>query len=380
MFREKRPRRWHGPLLSLLLFVFLDFTVGTLLFRFAPYKIDNRTYRQQSQIYGHDLKPNTVAWAGWGKTHYRIHTNSLGFKDYAVRDVPLACDARRVVLLGDSFTEGVGIAYEDTFAGILHAHLAPRCIEVLNAGVASYSPSIYYRKLKYLIEEVKLQVDEVIVFMDISDIHNEALLYAFSEDGRVVYQPPSPERPMRGPTPMTVMEKAKILLRKHFFSVRVADRLKDRFFADQVQQPVKNGADPLGPWREVLKKDYGNWTHDAHAFAAYGEKGLARAAHSMELLRDLVRKHAVRLTVVVYPWPNQIAAGDRDSRQVQFWRAWTAANGADFIDLFGDFFAGGDPAASIRNYYIEGDIHFNAAGHQMVAEAMLQRYQWKAGH
>jgi len=376
----KRPRRWHGPLLSLILFVVLDFTVGTLLFRFVPYKIDDRAYRQWSEIYSHDLKPNTAAWAGWGTNHYRIYTNSLGFKDAAVRDVPLTSDARRVVLLGDSFTEGVGYAYEDTFAGILHARLAPRGIDVLNAGVVSYSPVIYYRKLKYLIEEVKLHVDEVIVFMDISDIQDEAWIYALSEDGRVVHQPPQPGSPFRGPTPMTGMDKLKNLLREHFLSVAVADRLKDRFFAVEVQQSVKNGADPLGPWQKVLKNERGNWTYDARVFKAYGERGLERAAHSMELLRDLVRKHAVRLTVVVYPWPNQIAAGDRDSRQVQYWRTWTAANGADFIDLFGEFFDGGDPAVAIRNYYIEGDYHFNAAGHQRVAAAMLQRHQWEAGH
>jgi len=136
MLREKRPRWWSMVLLSLLLFVFLDFTVGTLVFRFAPYKPDNRLYRQLSPICHHELKPNAAAWASWGPYRYRIYTNSLGFKDAAVREVPLASDAWRVVLMGDSFTEGLGYAYEDTFAGILHARLAPRGIDVLNAGVS----------------------------------------------------------------------------------------------------------------------------------------------------------------------------------------------------------------------------------------------------
>ncbi len=376
-------------LLSLLLFVFLDLTVGSLVFRFAPYKPDNRLYRQLSPIYHHDLKPNTAAWAMWGTNRYRIYTNSLGFKDTAVRDVPLSSDAWRVVLLGDSFTEGLGYAYEDTFAGILHARLAPRGIDVLNAAVSSYSPVIYYRKLKYLIEEVKLHVDEVIVFLDISDIQDEALYYTLNEDGRVVDrrvvdQPLKPGKSvnatMLGWAPLTGMEKLKLLLRSHFLSVAVADRLKDRFFALKAQQPVKNGADALGPWQKVLEKERANWTHDADVFAAYGERGLERAARSMDLLRDLLRKHDVRLTVVVYPWPNQIAAGDQDSKQVQYWRTWASAHGSGFVDLFGEFINrnGSDPAVTIRKYYIEGDCHFNAAGHQRVAAAMLQRLQWSA--
>lgn len=367
--------------MSLILFVCLDFAAGTLLFRFAPYMIDNGLYRQSSLIYHHDLKPNTAAWAIWGPLRHRIYTNSLGFKDAAVRDVPLSSDARRVVLLGDSFTEGVGYAYEDTFAGILNARLAPRGIDVLNAGVTSYSPVIYYRKLKYLIEEVKLHVDEVIVFIDIADIQDEAWIYTLSEDGRVINQPPDPAKPVPGwTTPVTGMDKVKLLLRKHFLSVAVADRLRNRFFAVEAQEPVASGTDPLGPWEKVLKDDRGNWTHDARVFATFGEIGLERATHSMELLRDLVRKQGIPFTVVVYPHPNQIAAGDRDSRQVRHWRAWAAANEAGFIDLFGEFIDGSDPAVTIPTCYIKGDPHFSAAGHQRVAAAMLQRHRWEAGH
>ena len=374
--------------MSLLLFVFLDFAVGTLLFRLAPYKPDNRLYRQLSPICHHELKPNTAAWAAWGPYRYRVYTNSLGFKDAAVREVPLTSDARRVVLMGDSFTEGLGYAYENTFAGILHARLAPRGFDVLNAGVSSYSPVIYYRRMKYLLEEVNLQVDEVMVFLDISDIQDEALYYTLSEDGRVVDprvadQPLKPGKPVDttvlGWAPLTGTEKLKLWLREHFLSVAVADQLKDRFFPLEAEQPAGNGSDALGPWRKMLKNERGNWTHDAGVFAAYGERGLERAARSMELLRDLLRQHGVRLTVVVYPWPNQIVAGDRDSKQVRYWRTWTAANGSGFVDLFDEFIDGSDPAVTIRKYYIEGDCHFNAAGHQRVAAAMLQRFQWIAG-
>jgi hypothetical protein len=376
MVFENRPRRWRGPLLSLLLFVFLDFTAGTVLFRFVPYKSDNRHYRLPSPTYHHDLKPNAATWASWGPNSHRLYTNSLGFKDAVVRDIPLKSDAWRVVLLGDSFTEGLGYIYEDTYAGILHARLAPRGIEILNAGVVSYSPVIYYRKMKYLLEEVKLQVDEVIVFMDISDIHDEAVVYVLNADGSVVDHPPGPGVPIRTWTPMTRLDKVSATIREHFLSVAVFDRLRQRF-AGKSEQSGENA--PMGSWQKLLKNDRANWTHDARVFKAYGERGLEQAAQSMDRLQDLLRKYGARLTVVVYPWPNQIMARDLDSIQVRYWRAWAAAQGSGFVDLFGEFIDGNDPMVAIRKYYIGGDGHFNAAGHQHVAAAMLQKYHWTAG-
>jgi hypothetical protein len=51
----------------------------------------------------------------------------------------------------------------------------------LNAGVASYSPSIYYKKIKYLLES-GLQFDEVVLFSDTSDVTDEATSYFCIDD------------------------------------------------------------------------------------------------------------------------------------------------------------------------------------------------------
>jgi hypothetical protein len=36
----------------------------------------------------------------------------FGFKDSGVRDVPLTTDKHRILFMGDSFTEGIGVPYE----------------------------------------------------------------------------------------------------------------------------------------------------------------------------------------------------------------------------------------------------------------------------
>ena len=137
--------------------------------------------RIASPIYGHTLAPNYEGYEMWGTTS-RLVTNSLGFKDAVVRNVPLRSDRKRVLFLGDSLTEGAGAPYEDTFVGRFAAAFPQ--LDVLNAAVSSYAPSIYYAKAKYFME-MGLQVDEIIIYIDISDIQDEAIFYRFDKDDHV---------------------------------------------------------------------------------------------------------------------------------------------------------------------------------------------------
>ena len=92
--------------------------------------------------------------------------------------MPLKSASRRILLIGDSFTEGIGQPFENTFAGLLAQEGAKRAnkVEFLNAGVASYSPTIYYAKIKYLLDK-GLQFDEVVLLSDSSDVEDEASSY-----------------------------------------------------------------------------------------------------------------------------------------------------------------------------------------------------------
>ena len=82
--------------------------------------------------------------------------------------------------MGDSFVEGLGLDYDETFVGLVDSMLreGERAIETLNAGVVSYSPKLYYLKLKGLVDS-GLKIDQAIVFVDISDIQDEIVYEQF---------------------------------------------------------------------------------------------------------------------------------------------------------------------------------------------------------
>lgn len=329
--------------------------VGKVLVDTWELRAPERTYRIPSELYHHDLAKEADVRATWGGIRYPYLTNSLGFRDAAARRVPLRSGAPRLLLIGDSFTEGVGVAFPKTFAGIVAERLAGKGVEVLNAAVTSYSPAIYYRKTKYLIEELGLELDALVVCLDVSDIEDEARRYRLDSRENVVgierEQPPS------------TLGRLKGLIKHNSLLVNLGSRLKAAL-AYRLQQDDRKA---LG-----VDAQEAAWALDEEAFAAVGRDGLGRARENMDRLLDLVRRHRVEMALVVYPWPDQILRRDLDSPQVTFWRSWAEENGVPFLDLFPVFISRGDPRLTIRKYFIPFDFHWNERGHRLVAEALLE--------
>lgn len=117
------------------------------------------------------------------------------------------------------------------------------------------------------------------------------------------------------------------------------------------------------------------WTVQPSYFEGFGRRGLERAAANMERLHDLLAAGSVSLTVVVYPWPDQVLYGDRNSIQVSFWKRWCSRHGVQFIDLFPPFFGDDPPEERISRFFISNDTHLNERRHRLVAQHFLDRYR-----
>lgn len=127
-------------------------------------RIPNKEFRSE-------LLPMRSVECVWSGIHI-LTTNSLAMKDRQQRIVPLNPDHTRILFIGDSFVEGVGFEYDRTFVGIVDKKLSEKNVEVLNAGVAGHSPSIYYRRIISLWER-GVRFKHLIVGIDISDIRDE---------------------------------------------------------------------------------------------------------------------------------------------------------------------------------------------------------------
>ena len=81
-----------------------------------------------------------------GESRWLICTDDVGHRTAAQPSPAVSPDAARVLLIGDSFTFGQGVNYEDSFAGILDRS-QPRW-QFINAGVGAYGPVEYRQALE----------------------------------------------------------------------------------------------------------------------------------------------------------------------------------------------------------------------------------------
>ena len=143
----------HFSIISNLINYFVD--IKTKIY-------DKRSHKIKSYYYHHDLRPNSHWVENWGWQTSKIYTNNLGFKDKEIRNVKFK--ENNIFFIGDSFTEGLGVEYENSFVGIIENKITSEFdnFTVLNAGLSSYSPIIYLSKFNYLIKK-KIPITKVFV-------------------------------------------------------------------------------------------------------------------------------------------------------------------------------------------------------------------------
>lgn len=351
--QEAHVIRFRDALIGCGVYVLLDVSVAQVFKHtdaWGPMR-NERLYRDSSAIYHHGLAKNVNLTARSGGLSYPIVTNSLGFRDSRIRTISVRSTTPRVLFIGDSFTEGIGVSYSDTYVGVLDRSFRAKGIELLNAAVISYAPTIYYRKIKYLLEDVGLWFDYLVVAIDLSDITDEAQTYRLDGAGNVVYRSGYIEN------------NRKSVLKDNSLFFHVADVVKD-LLRDRV---FTKGGD-LG-----LSNDRSDWTIDRSAYEEYGREGLRLAGGRMEQVLALTRSRGMGMAIIVYPWPTQIFYGDRASVHVRFWQSWAHSHDVPLFNLFPSFFSSADSIRTIQENYIPYDVHWSERGHRLVAETLMMQ-------
>ena len=221
-------------------------------------KSKEQFYRTKHDHYHHGFIPNVdLIEKNKGFEDHRIVTNSIGFKDSETREIVLKKDSHRILFIGDSFTEGVLLDYGDTFVGIIDNNLKKFDIEVLNAGVGGYSPSIYYDKIFYLINNLKLEFDELFVFIDLSDAADE--LYKKVNENKITYE-----------KKLTLFEKTTRYIKSNL----VLTYTLLNFIHDNTKNRYLNNPENFIKYMSEVNTFVPGWTFDKDIYKEYGDFGL----------------------------------------------------------------------------------------------------------
>jgi hypothetical protein len=334
-------QRQLSPWLIALFSTVLTLAAGEWLARTLI--LDERAYRICDPETHHALVPNTRSQHRWEDSAVvPFFTNSLGLRDSAARRIDGPAGRPRVLFLGDSFTEGVGMSYEQSFVGLLSVRLP--AVEFFNGGVMSYAPTVEYRELRRV--GPVLQPALVVVLVDPSDIQDE--IY-YEQEG-----------------------------------VKGADGEIERFQCSRWKEGVKRFAlgriagdalRRLGPPPAPVPANLADanrlaWAASERELEDWGRHGLARLSRSLDRIVDYGAAHGSIVAFVLYPWPTLIGPG-AETTQVAEYRAQiaglAAARGVPVLDLFPVF-----RAEDLDRLFIPRDVHWNVRGHELIAKQLAQ--------
>jgi lysophospholipase L1-like esterase len=102
---------------------------------------------------------------------------------------------------------------------------------------------------------------------------------------------------------------------------------------------------------------------------------------TMNQLYELLKKNNIKLSIVVYPWPQTILYDKRENLMKTTWENFCKNKCANFINTFPLFMNDDDDEKSkknliIKKYYQLGDIHFNTAGHKLIADYFIKNFKF----
>jgi len=358
-------KAFKSPLvIALICLIIIDVFFGRFLLQKVqvPGAFKSHGLRVANDIYHHGLKPNFRGYDEWGFHPYEYCTNNHGFRA-SCKDIKVFQKVYDYALLGDSMVEGLGVEYEKTIAGLLDTNLK---LHVANLAVSSYSASIYLAKYRYLVEN-GFSFRNVIVFVDISDIQDEAIAYD-TVDGRVVSKRKEPKLKTIERSVRHTVEKQIPLIWHGINSLKKI--LRSGGGRTQVQNSIEADRD----------SDRAGWTYLINErnkdYEELVDLGLTLNQRALIELSELVRKQNAKIFFVIYPWPHQILFDTESPNRQEVW-AKSLAKQSDsmLINLYPIFEREKKQKGSralVEQYFIAGDTHFNELGHQKIFSLLAE--------
>ena len=318
---------------SAIAFLTFDYFYSSILLNSAASKDKQGYCFARDPVRHFAFQPYCSCIRPWLRDSYEFVTNSLGFRDETMREVARTDVRPRILILGDSGPEGM-IAWRDSFIGRLATRFPE--YDFLNGGTEGYSPSTYLTTARMVLNK-GIAVDEVIVFIDISDVQDEAAYY-HDIDASGAVGGPAQKR-----SKSSWYSDLRLRISKEFL---ITNDILD--FFERILVRVGVYQLELGHGGNEFDLERSAWTYrkvsDTEPYeTGYGpvgvEGGIAKEKLKMDLLWQELKQRNVPISVVVSPWPAQLVHDTVESRQVRIWREWCEGKCKRFITLFPAFFA-----------------------------------------
>ena len=339
--------------------LFVSVPVAPQMFEVDPYT-DYRNKRNLSE---------RAVWRG--AYDYRWTTNSQGFRGTSEYRVPKPAGVTRVLVLGDSFTFGLGVADDETWPALVERRLRSMCasttLEVVNAGVTAFGTSQQLVLLER--DGLALDPDVVVYAFFVNDPEDNLDRGVHILSGDTLSDRPAAARPKvyaakrlteYVPGYRWLLRRSHLVnwIRQLYFRTRPGDLNVGAAPAQTAATPARDAARDERKWR------------------------MMRAL--LTRMQDLTRGHGAELLVVLIPHLESLsfyASGSQgrgallDPKFVDNYDSMRAQCDSlslrcvDVVDWFTTTSGSTDPAS----LFLPVDGHFARPGHDVTASAVTPR-------
>jgi lysophospholipase L1-like esterase len=292
----------------------------------GAYKSHFEQLHVDSQYHTHG--PDQIRTYDQPEFDHAFSTNSLGIRD---ERHPIGADEGefRLIGLGDSFTEGQGAAFEDTYLKALERNLndwAASEVRVIVGGVAGSDPLYAFNLLRD--ELLDFDPDLVLLAVNVSDVFDLMVrggVERFTPDGRVRFN----KRP-----------RVEALYRwSHLYRLVMMRFLGYDWFGFSAEEQVERRARAIEDLKSVL-----------------------------DAFQQLAENRGFELLVVLHPMLWELASEDYNF-DAEALMKHMASQQIPFVDLMG-YFGHRVPKEGVESLYWSLDGHHNAAGYKLFAEGL----------
>jgi len=343
--------------------------------------------REDHPIYHHRLKPNWTFHQHAPDFDTIATTNNLGLRgptDYG--DKPPG--VTRLLMLGDSFTFGVGVNDPETFCALLQQALRPHQpdLEVINAGLGGCSPLLEYLALRDVY--LPLAPDAVILWFDFNDLQDDFFYernVRMDEHGHILACDPNYFHG-RFNWGWYVRERSALLKYCYNKFVRTYQKMKILGVSGYLSAKLRGerAKAAIAKLQGTQRHQTDPLNYDALLMIRNREhlpeirKHWEQTGRNLLMIRDLLRERGIPFVLAIYPYgvqvgPDQWGQGRKafgfepgvtydDPFPFEFIEAFAKTHAIPLINTYPAFLAARD-----RRLFHDWDGHFAPEGHQVIA-------------
>jgi lysophospholipase L1-like esterase len=289
----------------------------------------NSQYQASGQSWYHTYPPNQKHWITKREYSYERESNSLGFSDMEW-PVKKKQNEKRILSLGDSFTEGDGTPYDSSYVALMRTKFAADSnIYVMNAGTCGSDPFINFINYRNRLHPYK--PDIIVQTLSSGDMNVDIIVRGgmerFLSSGKVKFR--------KGPWWEPI------------YALSYVSRL---FFK------------ALG-YNEMLLSDAD--------ISAHKEELDALVIELFEKYADLAQRNNSKLLVILHPFLFEVVNKEYAydfSNILQRLKATANIQAVDLLPFYESYISRNHTLPN--NYYWKGDGHHNPVGYNMMAEGV----------